>query len=162
MKKKIFEKWEPLIEIISKKQKGGEKIVFTNGCFDIIHVGHIRYLKRAKKLGDVLIVGINSDNSVRLLKGEGRPITPQEERAEILAGLEFVDYVTFFNELSPYKIIKAFKPDILVKGGDWSVETTIGKDIVEKRGGRVVIIPYVKGVSTSNIINKIKSSFLEE
>lgn len=144
-----------LKKALEKKRGSGNKIVFTNGCFDILHIGHVRYLEEAKKLGDILVVAINSDSSVRGIKGEGRPIVPQDERGRILAALEFVDYVTIFDEPDPYSIIKELQPDILVKGGDWGKEAIVGRDIVEARGGKVHSIPIVEGVSTSRIIDKI-------
>lgn len=131
------------------------KIVFTNGCFDILHCGHLRYLQEAKKLGDILIVGLNSDSSVKELKGENRPINSEMERAEMLCSLEFVDYVVLFSENNPYNLIKVVQPDILVKGADYNVENVIGKDLVEERGGRVELITFVEGKSTTNIISKI-------
>ncbi len=133
----------------------GKKIVFTNGCFDLIHPGHIDYLVDAKKLGDILIVALNSDNSVKKIKGEKRPILSQEDRIKILSSLYFVDLVTIFEEETPYNLIKLLKPDILVKGGDWEIERIVGKDIVEKEGGKVISLKYKEGYSTSNIIKKI-------
>src|SRR3989304_10469853 len=130
-------------------------IIFTNGCFDIIHAGHVRYLNKAKSLGDVLIVGLNSDASVKLIKGDKRPIVPQEERAEVLSGLEAVDYVVLFNEPTPINLINAVLPDILVKGADWASQEIVGADIVRAKGGRVARIKLVKGKSTTNIIKKI-------
>ena len=132
-----------------------KRIVFTNGCFDILHVGHIRYLRKAKSLGDILVVGLNTDRSVRLIKGEKRPIVPQEERAEVLAALEFVDYVVFFDEPDPFTLIEKVKPHILVKGADWTKDKIVGRDLVEKTGGRVVRIPLVPGASSSGVIEKI-------
>jgi rfaE bifunctional protein nucleotidyltransferase chain/domain len=129
----------------------GKRIVFTNGCFDIIHVGHVRYLKEARSLGDVLIVGLNSDRSVSILK-TGRPINPQGQRAEVLAALEMVDYVTVFDEETPYDLIELLKPDVLVKGGDWKKEDIVGSDIAKQ----TFSLPYIQGVSTSGIIDKIK------
>jgi len=134
----------------------GKKIVFTNGCFDILHVGHIRYMQEASKLGDILVVGLNSDNSVRRLKGPDRPINSQDERAEMLASLEFVDYVVIFDEDTPYDLIMKIQPDVLVKGGDYNPNNVVGKDIVEARGGELRLINFVEGKSTTNIINKIK------
>ena len=131
------------------------RIVFTNGCFDILHVGHIRYLKKAKSLGDILVVGLNTDRSVRLIKGEKRPIVPQEERAEVLSSLEFVDYVVLFDEPDPFALIGEVKPHILVKGADWPKDRIIGRDLVEKAGGRVVRIPLVPGASTTGVIERI-------
>lgn len=133
----------------------GKRIVFTNGCFDLLHVGHVRYLQKAKRLGDVLIVGLNTDHSVKLIKGENRPIIPQKERAEVLASLGFVDYVVLFNEPDPLKIIKAIQPNILVKGADWDKNQIVGREIVKKAGGKVVRISLVPGVSSTKIIEKI-------
>lgn len=137
-------------------KKRGKRIVFTNGCFDILHAGHIRYLKKAKKYGDVLIVAVNSDSSVRKIKGRGRPVFKQRERVEILEALGFVDYVVLFNELTPAKIIKYLKPNILIKGADYRIRDIVGSDFVRKNGGVVKTIPLVKGKSTSGIIRKIK------
>ena len=134
----------------------GKKIVFTNGCFDILHVGHINYLKEASEMGDVLVVGLNSDESVKRLKGDSRPINNQDDRAEMLAALEFVDYIVVFEDDTPYKLINMIKPDILVKGGDYSINEIVGRDIVEANGGRVEIVPFVPGKSTTQIINKIE------
>ena len=142
----------PLLSILQAMDK---KIVFTNGCFDLIHTGHTRYLAKAKSLGDLLIVAVNSDSSVRMIKGEKRPINTQAERAETLAALESVDFVTIFDEPDPYKIISDLQPDVLVKGGDWPIEKIVGRDIVEARGGKVVNVPYVEGASTTGIIEKI-------
>ncbi|HJW29262.1 MAG TPA: D-glycero-beta-D-manno-heptose 1-phosphate adenylyltransferase [Saprospiraceae bacterium] len=142
----------PLLGIL---QATGKKIVFTNGCFDLIHTGHTRYLAKAKSFGDLLIVAVNSDSSVRMIKGEKRPINTQAERAETLAALESVDFVTIFDEPDPHKIISDLQPDVLVKGGDWPIEKIIGRDIVEARGGKVVNVPYVEGASTTGIIEKI-------
>ncbi|MDA8304894.1 MAG: D-glycero-beta-D-manno-heptose 1-phosphate adenylyltransferase [Deltaproteobacteria bacterium] len=141
---------------ISKLKKDFKKIVFTNGCFDIIHAGHVSYLSEAKSLGDVLIVGINSDESVKRLKGRGRPIIGEKDRAYILANIKPVDYVVIFDEDTPYNLIKEVNPDFLVKGGDYNGKDVVGKDIVESAGGKVVLIDFVKGKSTSNIIKKIR------
>jgi rfaE bifunctional protein nucleotidyltransferase chain/domain len=144
-----------LTELISVRKKAKvqrKKVVFTNGCFDILHRGHIGYLKKAKSLGDILIVGLNSDSSVKKIKGKKRPIVNQKDRAEILSALSFVDYVCIFNEETPERMIKKIIPDILVKGGDWAKPDIVGKDIVESSGGKVVTIPLVKGKSTKNII----------
>jgi len=151
---KIYSR-EKLKKKIDRLRKEGKKIVFTNGCFDIIHVGHTRYLEEAKKQGDVLILGLNSDESVRLLKGRKRPVVPENERADVVAALESVDFVTIFPELTPLELIEYLKPDVLVKGGDWKEEQVVGRKSVEKWGGRVTIIPEVKGSSTTNIIEKI-------
>ena len=142
--------------ILEEERKRGKKVVFTNGCFDLIHVGHVSLLREAKKKGDVLVVAINSDESVRKLKGNHRPIFPEEERAETLAAMEMVDYVTVFSEEDPYKVIAFFKPDILVKGGDWSLNRIIGRDVVQSYGGEVLTFPEVEGHSSSRIIEKIK------
>lgn len=154
---KIIKDISILREKLAEEKSKGKKIVFTNGCFDLIHKGHITLLKKAKSEGDLLVVAINSDNSIRKIKGENRPIYPEDERAEILAAFQMVDFVTIFNEDNPHKIISELKPDVLVKGGDWTVETVIGRDIVEANGGEVIIIPQIKGFSTSKIVDKIKN-----
>ncbi len=153
---KTVQELRPLLEIL---RAVGKKIVFTNGCFDIIHTGHTRYLATARSLGDVLIVAANSDSSVRVIKGEKRPVNPQAERAEVLAALESVDFVTIFDEPDPYRVIAELQPDVLVKGGDWPIEKIIGRDIVEARGGRVINVPYVEGSSTTGIIEKIVKTY---
>ncbi len=147
---------QPLIAIL---RATGKKIVFTNGCFDLIHTGHTRYLEQAKSCGDVLIVAVNSDASVHTIKGEKRPINPQEDRAETLAALESVDFVTIFDEPDPYRVISELQPDVLVKGGDWPVEKIVGRDVVEARGGKVVSLPYIDGASTTGIIEKILKKY---
>ena len=134
------------------------KVVFTNGCFDLLHPGHIRSLEYARGLGDALIVAINSDASVRQLKGPGRPVIPERERAEILAALECVDAVLIFDDLTPQRVIAALLPDILVKGGDWPGDQIIGREEVETAGGRVVSVPVVPGYSTTEILKKIRES----
>jgi D-beta-D-heptose 7-phosphate kinase/D-beta-D-heptose 1-phosphate adenosyltransferase len=154
MKQKIKGKKE-LVRIISELKAKRKRIVFTNGCFDLLHIGHVRYLEQAKALGDVLVVGVNSDTSVRKLKGPKRPILPEEERAEILSGLGCVDYVTLFDEMDPLKLITSLRPDVLVKGGDWAEEQIVGRKVVERSGGEVVIIPFVGKASTSNLIETI-------
>ncbi len=154
MKEKIKDK-ESLRGILEGLKTKGKRIVFTNGCFDLLHIGHIRYLEKAKSLGDILVVGVNSDRSVQRLKGPDRPILPEEERAEILSGLGCVDYVTVFDEPTPLDLISSFQPHILVKGGDWTKETTVGREVVEKLGGEVIILPFVEGSSTSNLIETI-------
>ena len=133
----------------------GHRLVFTNGVFDLLHVGHVRYLAQARSLGDALVVAINSDRSVRELKGETRPIFKQEERAEILAALRVVDYVTVFEELSPRNLIVSLLPDILVKGGDYNLDQIHGRDEVEAAGGKVISLPFVDGASTSSIIERM-------
>lgn len=139
-----------------RKNNKDKKIVFTNGCFDIIHAGHIRYLQEAAKLGDILIVGLNSDASVKRLKGPKRPINSELERAEIICALSFIDYVVIFEEDTPLELIKKIQPHVLVKGGDYSNEYVVGTKEVEERGGKLVLIPFVKGKSTTNIIKKIQ------
>ncbi len=157
MSKNKIKDLDTLIKTVSLQKKEGKKIVFTNGCYDLIHVGHIRCFQESKKLGDKLIVALNSDRSVRTLKGPNRPIIPEEERAEIVAAMESVDYVTIFDQDNPLEIIAAVKPDILVKGGDWSLDTIVGRDIVESYGGKVLPLPLVPGVSTTRIIESILS-----
>ncbi len=154
MKQKIKER-KKLLGIVKELRAKGKRIVFTNGCFDLLHIGHIRYLEKAKAMGDVLIVGVNSDSSVRKLKGPQRPILPEKERTEILSGLGCVDYVTLFNEMDPLKLITSLHPDVLVKGGDWTKEQIVGREVVEGSGGEVVIIPFVGRASTSNLIDTI-------
>ncbi len=134
----------------------GKTLVFTNGVFDLLHVGHVRYLAEARALGDVLLVAINSDRTVRELKGEGRPITNESERAEILAALRQVDYVTIFDEISPRSLIAQLLPDVLVKGGDYNLDEIHGREEVEAAGGRVVSLPFIEGASTSAIIERMK------
>ncbi len=141
--------------LIKKLRVKGKRIVLTNGCFDLLHIGHVRYLEKAKTFGNILIVALNSDKSVHLIKGSLRPITPEKERAEVIAALGCVDYVTLFDEADPEKLIADLHPDVLVKGGDWPKDRIIGKDIVEARGGRVVTVPVVPQSSTTKIINSI-------
>ena len=148
--KKILNRNE-LKKAVDEAQAAGKKVVFTNGCFDILHIGHIRYLRDAKALGDVLAIGLNSDKSVSKIK-PGRPINPEGHRAEILSSLEIVDYVTLFDEETPYELIKLLKPDVLVKGGDWKKEDIVGSDIAKETRS----LPYVKGISTTKLIEKIK------
>jgi len=133
----------------------GRRVVFTNGCFDLIHPGHIRYLQEARRLGDALIVALNSDRSVRELKGASRPILDQNERAEVMAALGCVDYVTIFDQITPREIIAALLPDVLVKGGDWDLDRIVGRDEVEAAGGQVLSLPFVEGCSTTDIIERI-------
>ncbi len=133
----------------------GKRIVFTNGCFDILHPGHTRYLSSAKGLGDVLVVAINSDHSVRIIKGPKRPILEQQTRAELVAALECVDLVLIFDEDNPLRVIQHLLPDILVKGGDWAEDEIIGADVVKKAGGDVKRIPFVTGFSTTDIVNRV-------
>ena len=153
---KTVQELRPLLDIL---RAAGKKVVFTNGCFDLIHTGHTRYLAIARSFGDLLVVAVNSDSSVRTIKGEKRPINSQAERAETLAALESVDFVTLFDEPDPYRVISALQPDVLVKGGDWPIEKIIGRDVVEARGGRVVNVPYVEGSSTTGIIERILKTY---
>jgi rfaE bifunctional protein nucleotidyltransferase chain/domain len=143
--------WAESGETVGKLRGDGKKIVFTNGCFDLIHIGHVRYLREAKSLGDVLVIGLNSDRSVSSIK-PGRPVTPQDQRAEVLASLEMVDYVVLFDEETPYELIKLIQPDILVKGGDWKKEDIVGSDIAKE----TFSLPYIKGISTTEIIERSK------
>ena len=140
---------------VIKKKLDNKKIVFTNGCFDLLHVGHVRYLQEAKNLGDILVVGLNSDASVKALKEDLRPIQQEQDRGEILSALECVDWVILFDELTPLKLISQVKPDILVKGGDWSIENIVGAKEVIQWGGEVKVLQFVPGHSTSGLINKI-------
>lgn len=150
---------QELKKAIDFHKKKDKKIVFTNGCYDLIHIGHLRCFREGKRLGDILIVALNSDRSVRSIKGPPRPIIPQEERAEIVSSLESVDYVTIFDQDDPLDIIASIKPDILVKGGDWNLNTILGREIVESYGGKVFALPLVKGVSTTQIIKNIASQY---
>jgi len=144
------------VALVKRLRGSGERVVFTNGVFDLLHPGHIRYLHKARALGDALIVGVNSDRSVALNKGAGRPITPQAERVELLEALSAVNAVIVFDEETPHAIIAALQPDVLVKGADWAENAIVGRDIVEGRGGKVVRIDVEPGYSTSAIINKIR------
>jgi len=148
-----------LLPLIDDLKSRGKLIVFTNGCFDIMHAGHVRYLAAAKSEGDILVVGLNSDQSVRSIKGDKRPLVCQNQRAEVLAGLKSVDYVTVFNESDPLKIIRTLKPDVLVKGADWQEDEIIGADFVKQNGGKVVRIALVADISTTRIIQKIVDTY---
>lgn len=158
MGKKIFER-EELKEKVQALKRAGKRIVFTNGCFDLLHIGHIRYLKAARAEGDLLVVGVNSDRSVREIKEPGRPVVPENERAEVLASLACVDFVTLFDEPDPLVTIRSLVPDVLVKGADWGEDAIVGRDVVEARGGRVVRIPLTEGASTTRIIEKILANY---
>ncbi len=149
---------ERLRELLGSKRRG-KKVVFTNGCFDLLHVGHVRYLQKAKSMGDILVVGVNGDDSVRRLKGEGRPIMPDSERAELVAALGCVDYVTIFTEDTPSRLIMLLRPDIHVKGGDYTLEDLPELEFVEAYGGKVVIVEEEKGYSSSEIVKKIAERF---
>jgi rfaE bifunctional protein nucleotidyltransferase chain/domain len=148
---------ELLSNICKEAKIRNQKVVFTNGCFDIIHSGHVKYLADSKKLGDILIIGLNSDDSVRRLKGESRPLNNQTDRAEVLSAMKSVDYVCIFEEDTPYNLISAIIPDLLTKGGDYLPENIAGGDVVTDNGGQIVIIKYVDGKSTTNIIEKMKN-----
>jgi rfaE bifunctional protein nucleotidyltransferase chain/domain len=139
-----------------REKRNGRRVVFTNGCFDLLHPGHIRSLELARQLGDALIIGLNSDASVRKLKGPGRPVTTERERAEILAALECVDAVVIFDDLTPREVIAALLPDVLVKGGDWRGDQIVGREVVEAAGGRVVSVPVLPGYSTTAILRRIR------
>ncbi len=158
MTKNKIKNLKQLESIIAASQRKGERAVFTNGCFDILHLGHIRYLEQAKALGDKLVVALNSDASVRKLKGESRPIFSEQTRANLVAALECVDYVIIFSQATPLVLIKALKPDVLVKGGDWRKSDIVGKDFVESYGGKVATVSFMKGYSSTSIINKMRRS----
>lgn len=147
---------EALIRESERLRREGKRLVFTNGCFDLLHPGHVSYLTQARSLGDALVVALNSDRSVHALKGEGRPILNQRERAEVIAALEAVDYVTIFDEETPRELIAAVLPNVLVKGGDWALGEIIGREEVEAAGGQVLSLPYIEGSSTTDIIARIK------
>jgi len=144
-----------LVEIRERAKREGKKVIFTNGCFDILHRGHIEYLEEAKKLGDILIVGLNSDESVKKIKGDKRPIVPEDDRAFVLSALGCVDYVCIFDQETPEELIKNLVPDVLVKGGDWEKGNVVGKEIVEESGGEVFTIQEIEGKSTKKIIQTI-------
>jgi D-beta-D-heptose 7-phosphate kinase/D-beta-D-heptose 1-phosphate adenosyltransferase len=147
---------EELKSVALQAKARGQKIVFTNGCFDILHRGHLHLLREAKALGDLLIVAVNSDRSVQQIKGSARPVISEAGRAELIAALEMVDYVTLFDEIDPCRLIEEIRPDVLAKGGDWSRDQVIGGDIVERGGGEVAVIPYMKGFSTTEIIERVR------
>lgn len=144
---------------IAKSRESGKKIVFTNGCFDILHVGHLRYLNEAKVLGDLLVLGLNSDSSIRRLKGAKRPVLPESERKEMLLGLKSVDYVLIFEEETPLQLIESLKPDVLVKGGDWEIAQIVGSDIVLASGGQVKSLSFFEGHSTTDIIESVLEKY---
>lgn len=146
-----------LQEIVTRAKIEGKKIVFTNGCFDMIHRGHLHLLREARAFGEMLIVGLNTDRSVRSIKGSDRPVIPESDRGELLAAMEMVDYVVLFDEPDPSNLIAALRPDVLVKGGDWGEDQVVGSDIVTRDGGEVKIVPYLKGFSTTAVIAKIRS-----
>ena len=161
MDKKKIKKIGEMKSIVARLKARGKKVVFTNGCFDILHVGHIRYLRRARKHGDILIVGVNTDRSVKQIKGEKRPIVPEKERAEVLSALEFVDYVVLFDDPDPLSLIESLRPSVLVKGADWPKEKIVGREVVEKTGGKVIRVPLVRGASSSGVIEKVIKAYCE-
>jgi rfaE bifunctional protein nucleotidyltransferase chain/domain len=154
MRSKIL-KLSDLVQVIEGLREAGKRIVFTNGCFDILHVGHVRYLAAARSKGDVLVLGLNSDASVKSIKHDNRPIVSQDQRAEVLASLACVDYITIFDAPDPLSLIQTIKPDVLIKGADWEEAEIIGSDVVKSYGGKVVRIDVVPGISTSRIIQRI-------
>ncbi len=156
MIKDKIKKLRELKDIVAASKKRGKKIIFTNGCFDILHLGHIKYLEKASLLGDKLIVAINSDASVHRIKGNRRPLFPEQERAALVAALGCVDYVIIFAQPTPLHLIKTLKPDVLVKGGDWRTKHIVGKDFIGSYGGKVISANFVKGYSTSSIIARIR------
>ncbi|MFQ5665665.1 MAG: D-glycero-beta-D-manno-heptose 1-phosphate adenylyltransferase [Candidatus Binatia bacterium] len=145
-----------LVQRLRRLRRQGKRIVFTNGCFDLIHPGHVRYLWHAKQLGDVLVVGLNSDASVRRLKGAGHPLVPQRDRCEVVAALGMVDYVTIFRGQTPYALIERIQPDVLVKGGDWAPDEIVGADIVRARGGSVRSLRFARGYSTAGLLRRVE------
>jgi rfaE bifunctional protein nucleotidyltransferase chain/domain len=148
---------DEIVAISTRGRGNGQIVVFTNGCFDLLHRGHVHLLREAKAAGDLLIVAVNSDRSVKAIKGPTRPVFSETDRIELIAALEMVDYVILFDEPDPYSLIAAIKPNILVKGGDWGADEVVGADIVEREGGRVVLVPYLKGYSTTKIIERIRN-----
>lgn len=158
---KIFEDINELIAERNLLREKNKKVVFTNGCFDILHAGHVDYLLKAREMGDILIVAINSDSSVKRIKGDSRPITPEKERLFVISSLSSVDYVTLFDEDTPFEVISKLIPDVLVKGADWSIENIVGRDIVEQNGGVVKNINFEVDQSTSKIINRILETYKE-
>ena len=151
-----------LVEILEDARAKGKTVVTTNGCFDVLHLGHLRYLRAARELGDLLVVGVNSDTSVHALKGQNRPLVPEDERAELLAGLECVDYVTIFSERDPITLLSQLKPDIHVKGGDYRIDEIIEREAVETNGGKIVVGLNVPGKSTTNLIQTIRDRYSAE
>jgi D-beta-D-heptose 7-phosphate kinase/D-beta-D-heptose 1-phosphate adenosyltransferase len=149
---------EELVEVVSREKRAGRRVVFTNGCFDLLHPGHVRCLADARALGDVLIVAVNSDRSVRGNKGPKRPLVPEGDRAEVIAALASVDYVTIFDEPTPRELIARVLPNLLVKGADWALDQVAGREEVEAAGGKVVSIPLASGYSTTNLVKKIRNS----
>lgn len=156
---RVVANWDELTEELDRERAAGRRrVVFTNGCFDILHVGHVRYLKEARELGDLLVIGLNTDASVQRLKGPGRPVQFEGARAEILAALACVDYVALFDDETPARLIERVRPEILVKGGDYSIETIVGAPFVQSYGGQVKVLPFSEGFSTTSIIAKMKKN----
>ncbi len=153
---------DSLLETLKPLRASGKKLVFTNGCFDILHIGHIRYLEEAKKCGDILVVALNSDASVRDLKGPSRPLQNEKDRAEILDALNAVDHTLIFDQATPLNVIKTLSPDVLVKGGDWPIDQIVGSEFVLSQGGQVKSLNFVEGRSTTNVVEKIKSADLKK
>jgi rfaE bifunctional protein nucleotidyltransferase chain/domain len=149
---------EDIKAIVVAARNDGKRVAFTNGCFDLLHRGHVHVLREARACADLLIVGINSDQSVKQIKGPTRPVLSESDRCKLLGAMEMVDFVVLFNEPDPGNLISAIRPDVLVKGGDWNTEKIIGAELVEEAGGRVVVVPYIKGFSTTEIIERIKNS----
>ena len=148
-------------KVVARARGQGKRLVFTNGCFDILHVGHIKLLQRARSLGDLLVIGINDDVSVRSLKGESRPLIGENERAHVLAALDCVDFVTIFPEATPLALLELIRPDVLVKGGDYAIHEVVGRDLVESYGGRVELVPVVEGFSTTDLVRRIVEKYRE-
>ncbi|MDQ6734610.1 MAG: D-glycero-beta-D-manno-heptose 1-phosphate adenylyltransferase [Nitrospirota bacterium] len=162
MHEKVISRRE-VVSVLTARRSHGHRVVFTNGCFDLMHIGHTRYLQAARDLGDLLVVGVNTDRSVRSLdKGSDRPIVPEQQRAEVLAALACVDYVVLFDEADPCRLIAEIQPDVLVKGGDWTPDKIIGRETVEARGGVVKTIPLIPGVSTTALVEKIRKTVNRE
>lgn len=153
---------EEIVKVRQKAKEDGKRVVFTNGCFDILHRGHVEYLRTAGELGDMLIVGVNTDSSTKKIKGDERPIVPLEDRMAVLASLKCVDYVTSFDDETPSELIELLVPDVLAKGGDWKIDEVVGRDTVEKVGGMVVIIDLLEGRSTRDIIGRIVEKYCRE
>lgn len=155
-RRKIIPSWAALARLLRRAQSARRSVVFTNGCFDLLHAGHVTLLERAKRCGDLLVVAINSDRSVRALKGPSRPIMRQHDRALVVAALACVDYVTMFDEATPQRLVARLRPNVLIKGADWARRQIVGREVVERTGGRVIRIPLLKGYSTSRLIARIR------
>jgi D-beta-D-heptose 7-phosphate kinase/D-beta-D-heptose 1-phosphate adenosyltransferase len=155
----IVKDWQELSKLVKKAQQQSKKVVFTNGCFDILHAGHVQYLQEAKNLGDFLLVAVNSDASVKRLKGDKRPLVSEDERCQVLDALKMVDLITVFEQDTPYQLIDAIQPDVLVKGGDWQPQDIVGADIVLNNGGEVKSLSFKNGISTTKIIEKVRKNY---